>query len=244
MALEIKENKFMDSCFQHDRATEPFPQWVVRDFRSSFKKFCKSVKANNEIVYSDLDHFNKYKNKIVLIIGGGPSTNRLDYDTIERDFTWSCNHFYLNPKLSSIKIDVAMFMGEPDLKSKEFIEYRERFQPYSGFEVHDRWFEYEFDDYEKYFAMHTRFYSRLGACARMILFASFLGCKTVKFVGLDGYDPIYKGDHAHEPGKKLLPAVFSEEFYDSEYKYFWEYTKEHFPDTEFINLGDGQKFHK
>ena len=58
----------MESCFQHDRATEPFPQWVMRDFRSSFKKFCKSVRANSEIVYSDLDHFKEYQGKSVLII--------------------------------------------------------------------------------------------------------------------------------------------------------------------------------
>ena len=234
----------MYGCFQHHRATESFPNWVIRDCRQSFKKFCKSVFTNSEIVYSDLEHFKEYEGKSVLIIGGGPSTNELDYDTIERDFTWSCNHFYLNPKINSIKVDLAMLMGEPDLSSKEFISYREKFQPYLGFEVHDRWFGYEFDDYEKYFVMHTKFYSKLGACVRMILHACHLGCNTVKFVGLDGYPPIYEGNHAHEPGKKLLPSSFTEELYDNQYKYFWQYTKENFPNVEFINLGYGQKFHK
>jgi hypothetical protein len=234
----------MFSCFQHHRATDSFPQWVIRDCRLSFKKFCKSVYTNNEIVYSDLEDFKKYVDKSVLIIGGGPSTNRLNYDNVERDFTWSCNHFYLNPKINNMKIDLAMLMGEPDLNSEEFISYRNKFQPYLGFEVHDRWFGYDFDDYEKYFVMHTRFYAKLGACTRMILFACQLGCKTVKFVGLDGYTPIYKGDHAHEPGKKLLPSNFSESLYNNQYEYFWNYTKDLFPDVNFINLGDGQKFHK
>lgn len=236
----------MDSCFEQGRssASMPFPKWVERDFNIAFKKFNKSVKSNSEIVYSNLAHFEEYKDKTVLIIGGGPSTNKLDYDSTERDFTWSCNHFYLNPIISSLKVDVAMFMGEPDLKCKEFIEYRDRFKPYSGFEIHKRWFDYNFDDYEKYFAMHTRFYSRLGACVRMIIFASFLESKTVKFVGLDGYEPIYNGDHAHQPGKKLLPNNFSESFYNAEYKYFWEYTKGLFPNTEYINLGYGKRFHK
>ena len=235
----------MYSCFEHERSSEkiPFPKWVERDFNLSFEKFCHSFKSNNEIVYSDLDHFKEYKDKTVLIIGGGPSTNKLNYDSTQRDFTWSCNHFYLNPIVSRLKVDVAMFMGEPNLESKEFIDYRNKFKPYSGFEVHRRWFNYEFDDYEKYFAMHTRFYSRLGAGVRMILFASFLGCKTVKYVGLDGYEPIYNGDHAHEPGKKSLPTKFSEVFYNSEYKYFWEYTKGLFPDTKFVNLGYGRRFH-
>tara|TARA_Y100001963_G_C6612112_1_gene367544 strand:- start:431 stop:673 length:243 start_codon:yes stop_codon:yes gene_type:complete len=78
----------------------------------------------------------------------------------------------------------------------------------------------------------------------MILHACHLGCNTVKFVGLDGYPPIYEGNHAHEPGKKLLPSSFTEELYDNQYKYFWQYTKENFPNVEFINLGYGQKFHK
>ena len=51
-----------------------------------------------------------------------------------------------------------MLMGEPDLNSTEFVEYRNKFHPYLGFEVHDRWFGYEFDDYEKYFIMHTKYY--------------------------------------------------------------------------------------
>ena len=119
----------MQSCFQHDRATEPFPQWVMRDFRSSFKKFCKSVRANSEIVYSDLDHFKEYQGKSVLIIGGGPSTNRLDYNSTKRDFTWACNHFYLNPRFDSIKVDLAMLMAEPNLESEEFIKYRDKFKP-------------------------------------------------------------------------------------------------------------------
>jgi len=234
----------MQGCFEHNRASQPFPKWVFNDFKSSFSKFCHSVKANDHIVYSDLDYFKEYEDKTVLIIGGGPSTNKLDYNTTERDFTWACNHFYLNPRFKSIKVDLAMLMAEPNLKSKEFIEYRENFEPYLGFEVHPRWFDYEFDNYEKYFAMHTKFYARLGVCPRMILFACFLKCREIKFVGLDGYEPIYKGDHAHEPGKKTLPGIFTEELFDKQYKFFWKYTRELFPDIEFINLGEGNKFHK
>jgi len=234
----------MYGCFQHHRATEPFPNWVIRDCRLSFKKFAKGVVTNSEIVYSDLEHFKNYKDKTVLIIGGGPSTNELNLNEVERDFTWSCNHFYLNPKLSETKIDLAMLMGEPNLKSQEFVEYRDKFRPYLGFEVHDRWFGYEFDDYEKYFVMHTRFYSKLGACARMILHACYLGCKTVKFVGLDGYPPIYNGNHAHEPGKRLLPSNFTEELYDKQYEHFWSYTTKIHPNVQFMNLGGGHKFHE
>ena len=234
----------MYDCFQHHRATESFPNWVIRDCRLSFKKFVKSVVANNKIVYSDLKHFKEYEDKSVLIIGGGPSTNKLDYDGTKRDFTWSCNHFYLNPVLKNVKVDLVMLMGEADLKSKDFIEYRDKYSPHLGFEAHDRWVGFDFDDYTKYFMMHTKLYSKLGIGARMILFAAFLGCKLIKFVGLDGYAPIYAGNHAFEVGKTSLPSNFSEELYDNQYQYFWRYTTDLFPDVQFVNLGGGHKFHE
>ena len=234
----------MYGCFDHHRATESFPNWVIRDCRLSFKKFVRSIVTNNNIVYSNLEHFKHYKDKSVLIIAGGPSSSDLNYNEIERDYTWSCNHFYLNPKINKINIDVAMLMGEPDLTSKEFVEYRDKYKPYLGFEVHDRWFNYKFDEYQKYFVMHTKFYSKLGIGARMILFAALLGCKTIKFVGLDGYVPIYAGDHAFEPGKKTLPSNFNEQLYDNQYKFFWDYTLDLFPNVEFVNLGGGHRFHE
>ena len=188
----------MHGVFDHHRAISPFPNWVIDDSRACFKQICTSLRTKNDIVFSNLEYFDSYEDKEVLVIGGGPSTNTLDLNEVERDFTWSCNHFYLNPKLREAKIDLAMLMGEPDLESKEFLEYREKHEPYLGFEVHDRWFGYKFDSYNKYFMMHTKFYSKLGIGVRMILFAAFLGCKTIKFVGLDGYKPIYDGNHAFE----------------------------------------------
>jgi len=231
------------NVFHHHRATIPFPEWVIRDCKKSFKKFCTSVRASSDIVFSNLDYFSEYGGKTVLIIGGGPSTNNLDILNVETDYKWSCNHFYLNPKLCEMKIDLAMMMGEPDLSCERFKKYRNDFKPYLGFEVHDRWFSYNFDDYSKYFVMHTKFYSKLGIGARMILFASSIGCREVKFVGLDGYEPIYRGEHSFEPGKKTLPSVFDENLYDKQYEEFWRYAKEAFPNTKYTNLGGGEKFH-
>ena len=233
----------MYDCYQHHRATEPFPNWVVRDCRLSFKKFVKSVVTSREIVYSDLSHFEEYKNKTVLIIGGGPSTNMLELDEIERDFTWSCNYFFKNEKLADTKIDLAMLMADVDLGDEGLKEYREKFKPFLGFEIHDKWLGYKFDDYENYFCMHPRFYGKLGVGPRMILFASVLGCKEIKFTGFDGYKPIYEGDHAFQPGKKTLPSSFSEELFKKQYEYFWVYVKESF-ETVYINLGGGEEFHE
>ena len=63
--------------------------------------FYKEVFCNNEIIFSNFKKMiKKYRNKKILIIGGGPSTNELiksDPDTIfsHYDYLWSCNHFFL-----------------------------------------------------------------------------------------------------------------------------------------------------
>jgi len=241
----------MHDCFHHHRATEPFPNWVIRDCRLSFKKFVTSVVTNNKIVYSDLEHFKEYKDSTILIVGGGPSANKVDYDKIERDFVWSCNHFYLNHKLKNMKVDLAMLMSEPDLASKEFLEYREKYRPYLGFEIHDRWLDYEFDDYDKYFVMHPNFYGRIGIGARMLVFAAALGCNNVKFVGFDGPEHQLRGDHAFEPGKTTLPSVCNGKSYEQiismhkeQYDFLWSYIKNNFPNSNFFNIGFRSIYHE
>ena len=234
----------MQECFAHHRATVPFPQWVVRDASLLFKGFCPNAVVNEHIAYSDRDEFKQYLGTTVLIMGGGPSTLSLDLQQEEYDYLWTCNHFFRNPKLQNTKVDLAMLMAEVDPSDEELIQYRETFQPLLGFEVHDKWFNYEFDDYDKYFFMHSNFYGRLGIGVRMILFASAIGASTVKFCGFDGFKPIYEGNHAFQPGKTTLPSNFSEQQYLQQYDYFWQYAQHFNPNTKYINLGGGSDLHK
>ena len=237
--------------YAHHRATMRFPNWALRDFGLCFKSFCPKVVANDQIVYSNLDYFSAYKDSTVFIIGGGPSTNTTDLDSVGRDYVWSCNHFYLNPKLQNTKVDLAMVFGEPNIGSNEFKAYRDKYNPYIGFEIHDRWFDYKFDNYDKYFAMHTKFYGRIGGGARMVIFASALGCKEVIFTGFDGPEPIYDGDHAFEPGKTTLPSMFDNvqrekvySFWKNQSDYLWDYLANLYPNTKYTNIGGGSKYHE
>ena len=201
-----------------------------------------------------MDYFNKYRGSTVFIIGGGPSTQQTDLKSIERDYTWSCNHFYLNEKIKKTKIDLAMIVSEPDTKSTEFLNYRKTFKPYIGFEFHDRWYSKEpennWDDYDKYFIMHTRFYGRIGIGARMIIFASLLGCEKIIFTGFDGPEAILKGEHAFEPGKTTLPAIAKgltkqqiHNYWKNQYDQLWKYLNHISPETKFKNIGGGKAYH-
>lgn len=238
------------NVFEHHRAHGPFDSWAPKDCRNSFPDFSNNLVITPEIVYQEHKEFKDYEGKTLMLIGGGPSANN-DWEKYSYDYLWSINHFYKNDKLKNKKVDLAMIMGEPDIGDTEFIEYRNKNQTFIGFEIHDRWPGYNFDEYEKYFCMHTRFYGRLGAGARMKIFAAHLGFKKVIFTGFDGPEAIFDGDHAFEPGKTTLPGVFKNlklanvsYFWKQQYDFLWDYIHELYPETEFVSIGGGSKYHE
>lgn len=238
------------NVFDHHRVRGNFQDWATEDSKKYFPTFSNNLVVTPEIVYQDHEEFHNYKNKTLMLIGGGPSANN-DWDNNQYDYLWSINHFFKNEKLRNKKVDLAMIMGEPDIAADEFLEYRNKNQTLVGFEIHDRWPSHKFDEYSKYFCMHTRFYGRLGAGARMKIFAAHLGFKKVLFTGFDGPEAIFEGDHAFEPGKKTLPGIFQNlrltnvsYFWKEQYDYLWDYIHDLYPNTEFINIGGGSKYHE
>jgi hypothetical protein len=195
------------------------------DIFSSYK-FYHDITNNNEIIFSNSKKLlDKYSNKKILIIGGGPSTNKFfdgEKDISKYDFLWSVNHFYLNKHLASLKIDLAMMMLEPNIFSDDFKKYYNNFTPTLGFELHDKWKATKIP-YEDCFVMQTRFYGILGACQRMIIFASYLGASEIHFVGLDGLTAIRKGMHSFQPGKNKLPSISNDDVYSYQYQELWKY---------------------
>ena len=211
--------------------------------------FYKEVFCNNEIIFSNFKKMvKKYRNKKILIIGGGPSTRDIlssNYENIfsNYDYLWSSNSFFLNPKLKDIKIDLAMMMLEPNLKSKEFIEYCEKFNPTIGFELHNKW-KTEKINYHDLFMMQTRFYGIIGVCQRMVIFACFLGAKEIGFVGLDGLKSMKKGDHSFEENKKTVPSISNEETFQYQCDEFWNYVNSTYKKPVIINYGQDNSYHR
>ena len=211
--------------------------------------FYKEIFCNNEIIFSNFKKMvTKYRNKKILIIGGGPSTNELlnsDYKKVfsEYDYLWSCNHFFLNPILKNIEIDLAMMMLEPDLKSKEFLDYCEKFNPTIGFELHNKW-QHEKVKYDKLFMMQTRFYGIIGVCQRMIIFACFLGAKKVGFIGLDGLSSMKQKNHSFEASKSRLPSISREDVFQYQCDEFWKNVNLNYTKTEIINIGRQNNYHR
>ena len=212
-------------------------------------EFYKEIVNTNDIIFSNAkEMIKRYKQKNILIIGGGPSTKELldsNYEHVfsQYDYLWSVNSFFLNPKLKNVKIDLAMMMLEPDLKSKEFIDYIDKYEPYIGFELHDKW-KHEKIKYKKLFMMQTRFYGILGACQRMIIFACFLRANNIGFVGLDGLKSMKAADHSFEKGKNNLPHISDENVFQYQSDEFWNYVNNMFPNVKITNHGYDNNYHR
>ena len=48
-----------------------------------------------------MDEFDKFKDSKILIVGAGPSTNEVKWHNLEYDYIFSCNHFFLNERLTT-----------------------------------------------------------------------------------------------------------------------------------------------
>ncbi len=144
-----------------------------------------------------------------------------------------------------------MIMGETNLRDISLITKRDKDNILIGFESHNRWENYSFDNYSNYFCMHTKFYGRIGIGARMKIFAACLGLKKIFFTGFDGPEAIFAGEHAFEPGKTTLPGIFTNKslkevcyHHKTEYDCLWEVIKGINPIIEFVNLGGGAIYHE
>jgi hypothetical protein len=246
--MDNETKRHLLDCFQHPLMPKTF---------DPAKKFCESIFPNfsdnlivtDDIVYQHKDHFNNYKNKTLMLVGGGPSANQ-DWDSKQYDYLWSMNHFFLNEKLKDKKVDLAMILGEVNIGSKPFVDYVSKYQTFLGFEINTIWSGFRFPEYDKYFCMHTKFYSRLGVAARMLIFAAQLGFKKVFFTGLDGPEAMLKGHHGFQPGKTTTPASLSGlskdqiiKVYEYQYEVFWNYIRHTYPEVVFTNVGGGERYH-
>ena len=75
------------------------------------------------------------KNSKVLVLGGGPSLDDLDTDSLqEYDFIISCNNYYQSEKLKDVKVDIALIGQGTNLDDPELIKRIKKDNTLIGFE--------------------------------------------------------------------------------------------------------------
>jgi len=199
--------------------------------------------ANEEIIYSSHEKIRNCHNKSVLIVCGGPSTNSVDWQNLEYDHIWSCNHFYKNEKIANRKIDLVVLASGLDniLEDQNLLEYIEEYNPVVSFEAEQGHPKVDRINYEKtalfcesykdvaYF--NTRYRGQPGLGLRMLAYAALVGFKDIHFVGIDGRSGIETdGDLLHAfDGNKNIPnwyRKFGDDFQERQFIIFWEYMME------------------
>jgi len=217
------------------------------------KPFGTDITETQEYMIQNFKGLDKFKDKTLLLIGGGPSTDEVDWQSfdIKYDYVWSCNNFFMRTDIEDLKVSFASLGPTVNLQDIRLAEYIEKHGTICGFEAGISPFrEYEalksfkdkYPNQSVYY--HLRYFSKLGTLARMVCLATFLEAKKVYFVGMDGY-PGKEGNkytHAFEgPTKEHQGRVFSYHIHKRQYVLLWDYLLNTLADnnTKYQNLGEG-----
>jgi len=223
------------------------PFWGTKHVAEKFGDFLgNNTIVEDEYILQDLDSLKKYKNSTILVVAAGPSTIDVDWENTEYDYIWSCTKFFMNDKLKNLDIDLVTVGGNVDLDDDDFNEYLSNHNTLCGFECGVSPFkkpedmvEFKYRYPNRIFYYHPRYFSKLGAGARLLCLGSFLGAKEIKFVGFDG-NPVDRS-HSFEGVDKVHGESWrnssTNDLYRRQTVLLWDYLLQF--DTKFQNLGEG-----
>ena len=165
-------------------------------FRLTSQQFAKQYQGQLEFYHSSNPLISKFVYKKVLILGGGPSTDVINWDIKDYDYIISCNNFYMNDKLFNIKIDfLHLNVRHAYPEPQRLFDYLDRHNPLvvcHGLQMAKK---ENFDNtstikyltnYSNKIDAELRFGGRIGVVASLILYMCFWKAAEIHIVGLDG----------------------------------------------------------
>ena len=228
-------------------------------FIENYSFLKKTIDFNEECFYSTPSNIDS-KDKSLIIIGGGPSTNTVPWEKLSFDHAWSCNKFYLNKKITdNVNIDMVTIGSHIPHTLK--LNGESEIEKYLDNHDCSLSFELEYGDHfshqeairqmmKKYLnrsnLFHTRYRSILGQTTRQVVYAIMLGYKNIYVVGLDGMH--YDGTiHSFEEQKKLPSWYMTSHGHAMQNRHFiiyWEYIYELAKKygCSVYNLGEGRRY--
>ena len=217
--------------------------------RSGFSNSQLGLIKGPDAFYEDLPDLHKFKDSTILILGGGPSVNHVDWSDLKYDYVWSCNDFYKNPKILKENLALTYLNSETHMAIPQFSNHIRKnnticiadtsitrsYELLSSFN----------SDNIKTVSFNQRVFLSSGAMPKLVFFASVLGAKKVLFAGMDGWtkkeiETMTTEDHAFDPGKKLkISKNYTFDFQRRETVVYWDYMLNFFPNApKFQNLGE------
>jgi hypothetical protein len=224
-----------------------------------FSKQDLAIDDQHDFFYSNPKSFEKFKDKKIMIVCGGPSTNEVNWQAMDYDCLWTCNEYYKNSKLQNERVDFVTLAPIVDLESQELRKRIKRDKTTVSFPMIQNYI-YDNEDlnpvntFTKDFPhqtsqWYTRYSSVIGTGVRMIPLAIFAGAKEIYFVGVDGRTDMERdGRLLHSfDGDKPLPSwykTYGSRFQVRQNVIFWEYMeslKKRY-DFSLFNLGEGKEY--
>ncbi len=162
--------------------------------------------------------FEKYKDKKILILGGGQSTLDTKWENLPYDYLWTCNDFYLESRVLNQEIDFYVLafttpLTDERLRNKlkgskttvvyERSHYRQK-QLTPGFTKFKDAIEIPIHETElQFFKENNRPAYKSGAAFRLIQLALSTEASTIYFAGFDGFNKDFSNIHAFTKHKGL-----------------------------------------
>ena len=66
---------------------------------------------------------NRYVGKKIMVVAGGPTTNKVNWEKLDYDYIWSCNNFYKNKNLKTKEIDLVVLGHTVNLNDYDLRKY-------------------------------------------------------------------------------------------------------------------------
>lgn len=235
--------------FLHDKYISKIKQEMV------FSKQDTLTHGNCDCIISLPEKYYKFKNKKIMIVSGGPSSNEVNWDKINYDYLWTVNEFYKNEQLLNKQIDLLYMSSIVDFKNQKLSESISNTGALLSFPlatnyIHDkvnlsviRSLTNKFKENSSY--NYTRYSSTLGVGYKLIALAIFAGASEIYTVGNDGF--VSKDmNHAFD-GRKRSPGwylQYGDRFQDRQFVIFWHYIKklQDFFNFKIYNLGEGKDY--
>lgn len=163
----------------------------------------------------------KYIGKNILILGGGTSTLDTKWENLDYDYVWTCNQFFLEPRVLSQNIELYLLSPTVDVTNKLLQEKLKNSSTYVFIEgPHYRGQERlpAFKEFAKYIQIpvHSKILPTVeksknsagfsGAAFRLILTALQTNAKQILFSGFDGFDKNFSNIHAFTKHPGLKPT--------------------------------------
>lgn len=195
---------------------------------------------------------NRYVGKKIIVVAGGPTTNKVAWEKLDYDYIWSCNNFYKNKNIINKKVDLVVLGHTVDLNNYDLRKYLVDNETTIYFEQQhlrkqntDEYINFRKDFDRNIGDLHVEYREKDGVGIRLTALALCSGADTVYLVGHDGYTKEMKATHSfdgHDGLQKGATYTDYDVWYNaviSSFNYLNEIRIEN--NVNLYNLGEGHE---